>query len=56
MDLVAEGRRHHAPRGVLPVLVVVLAFVEHQMLDERLAVNPLAERPRPRDRLVRGNA
>ena len=56
MELVAERRRHHAARGVLPVLVVVLAFVEHEMLDQRLAVDPLAERSRPRDRLMRGNA
>ena len=44
IELVAERRRHDAARRVLPVLVEVLALVEHEMLDQRLAVDALAER------------
>ena len=42
VHLVAEGRRHHAPRRMVPVLVEVLALVERQVLDQRLAIDPLA--------------
>ena len=42
--LVAERRAHHAPRRVLPVLVVIFALVEHEMLDQRLAVDAHAVR------------
>src|ERR1700743_3479537 len=53
MNLVAEGRRHDAPRRVLPILVVVLALVEHEMLDQRLAIDALAKSAGAADRLVR---
>ena len=52
MPLVAERRRHHPPRGMVPVGVEILAFVQRQVLDQRLAPDPLALRPRPADRLV----
>ena len=41
---------------MVPVLVVILALVERQMLDQRLAVNPLAIGARPRNRLMRLDA
>src|SRR5579871_1854369 len=50
MALVAERRRHHAPRGVVPVLVLVLVGVEQQMLDQRLAEHALSGGARPRNR------
>ena len=53
VDLVAEGRRHHALRRIVPVRVEVFGLVERQVLDQRLAIDALAERPRPADRLVR---
>src|SRR5580692_884394 len=56
MALVAERRRHDAARRVLPVLVVIFAFVEHEMLDQRLAINALAESAGASDRLVRLDA
>ena len=52
MALVPERRRHHPPRRVVPVLVEVLALVERQVLDQRLAPHPLAQHLRPPDRLV----
>ena len=42
MLLRAEGRRHDAAGGVVPILVAVIAFVEHEMLNQRLAENALA--------------
>ena len=53
MRLVAERRRHHPPRRIVPVLVEILALVERQVLDQRLAVDPHPLLPRPPDRLVR---
>jgi hypothetical protein len=53
MFLRPERRRHHAPRRMVPVPVAVFVLVEHQMLDQGLAVDALAGGPRPRDRLVR---
>ena len=53
MLLVAERRAHHAAGRIVPVLVAVLALVERQMLDQRLAVDALAVLARPLDRLVR---
>ncbi len=54
--LVAERRAHHAPRGVRPVGVEILALVEHQMLDQRLAIDALALLARAADRLMRLDA
>ena len=56
IDLVAERRRHDAPRGVLPVLVEIFALVEHEMLNKRLAIDALSQRARPGDRFVRLDA
>src|ERR1700729_1493835 len=53
MDLIAERRRHDAPRRVLPIRVIVLALVEHEMLDQRLAIDALAKSAGAADRLVR---
>src|ERR1700722_1734648 len=53
MNLVAERRRHDAARRVLPILVVILALVEHEMLDQRLAIDALAKSAGAADRLVR---
>src|ERR1700733_6631320 len=53
MDLVAERRRHYASRRVLPIPVVVLTLVEHEMLDQRLAIDALAKSASAADRLVR---
>src|SRR5271169_5051748 len=56
MNLVAERRRHDPPRRVLPVLVVIFALVEHEMLDEWLAIDALAQSAGAPDRLVRLDA
>ena len=42
MLFVAEGRRHHAAGGVVPILVEIFAFIQCQMLDQRLAPDALA--------------
>ena len=52
IDFVTEGRRHHAPRGMHPVLVHIFALIQDEMLDQGLAINPLAERAGPRHRLM----
>ena len=52
MRLGAEGRRHHAPCGVVPVAVVVFAGIEHKMLDQRLAIDALAGGPGAGDRFM----
>ena len=39
---VAEGRAHHAAGGIVPVLVLVFAVVEHEVLHQRLAEDALA--------------
>ena len=39
MGLVAEGRAHHAPRRMVPILVGIFAVIQRQMLDQRLAIN-----------------
>ena len=52
MPPVAERRRHHTARGVVPVGIEVLALVQRQVLDQRLAPDPLALRARTPDRLV----
>jgi hypothetical protein len=44
-----KRRRHHAPRRVIPILVEILAVVEHEMLDQRFAEDALAGSARPRD-------
>src|ERR1700683_4780331 len=49
----AERRRHHAARGVFPILVAVFALVEHEVLDDRLAIDALAGSAGARDRLMR---
>ena len=41
---------------MFPILVVVFALVEHQVLDERLAVDALSERAGAGDRLMRLDA
>ena len=51
--LVAERRAHHAARGIVPVGVLVLALVERQVLDQRLAIDAHALLPGAADRLVR---
>src|ERR1700722_2615007 len=51
-----ERRRHHAGCGMIPVRVAVLLLVEHQVLDQRLAIDTLAGRAGARDRLVRFTA
>src|ERR1700722_18455233 len=56
MDLVAERRRHDAPRRVLPIPMVVFALVEHEMLDQRLAIDALAKSAGATDRLLRLSA
>ena len=53
VDLVAERRRHHPARRVVPVAIKILALVERQVLDQRLAVDALAQRASAADRLVR---
>ena len=53
MLLVAEGRRHHPPRGMIPIGVEILGFVQRQVLDQRLPPNPLSGRPRPANSLMR---
>ena len=53
VQLVAEGRAHHAARGMVPVVVEIFALVERQVLDQRLAEHPHALLARPPDRLVR---
>ena len=52
MLLVAEGRRHHADARMVPIGVEILALVQRQVLDQRLAPDTLAKRPRPPDRLM----
>ena len=50
--LVAERRRHHPAGRMVPIRVLIFGLVEHEMLDQRLAIDPLAEAAGPRDRLV----
>ena len=52
MHLIAERRRHHTARGMVPVFVEILALVQRQMLDQRLAPNTLALLTRPADGFV----
>ncbi len=53
MRFVAEGRRHHALRGMVPALVLIFALIEQEVLDQGLAKDALAAGSRPRDRLMR---
>ena len=53
MLLRPERRRHHPPRGVVPVLVAIFVLVEDEMLDQRFAEHALAGGAGARDRLVR---
>ncbi|MGY3406614.1 hypothetical protein ACVWZV_002727 [Bradyrhizobium sp. GM5.1] len=53
MRPVAERRRHHALRGMIPVLVLIFTGVQQQVLDQRLAIDALARRTCARDRLMR---
>jgi hypothetical protein len=53
MLLVAERRRHHAPRGVVPVGVEVFGLIQRQVLDQRLAPDALALLAGAPDRLMR---
>ena len=53
MLLVAEGGRHDPLRGVVPVLVEILAFIQRQVLHERFAKDAHPLLSRPADRLMR---
>ena len=53
MLLVAERGRHHAARGMVPIGVEIFAFIQRQVLDQRLAPHALAQGPRAPDRLMR---
>ena len=52
MLFVAERRRHHAPRRMIPIGVGIFAIIQRQMLDQRLAPDALARHPRPADGFV----
>ena len=52
MPLVAEGRRHHAAGGMVPVRVLVFDIVQRETPGQRLAGHPLALLPCPPDRLM----
>ena len=52
MLLVAERRGHHAARCVVPIFVEILALIQRQVLDQRLAVDPLAILQRAADGFV----
>ena len=52
MLLVAERRRHHTARGMVPIGVEILAFIQRQMLDQRLAPDPFALHARTANGLV----
>ena len=39
MLLVTEWRAHHAPGGMIPVRMRILAFIQGQMLDQRLTID-----------------
>ncbi len=53
MLLVAEGRRHDAAGGVVPVLVEIFAFIQRQVLDQRLAIDAHALLAGAADRFMR---
>ena len=54
-ELQAELKQHYAARGVFPILDVIFALVEHEVLDQRLAIDAHALFARPPDRLVNGS-
>src|SRR5262245_17805277 len=53
MLLRPEGRRHYAPRRIVPVLVAILVLIEGQMLDQRLAIDALSCLPGALDCFMR---
>ena len=53
MLFVPERRRHDSARGVVPIGIEIFAFVQRQVLDQRLAPNPLALHAGAADGLVR---
>ncbi len=52
MVLGPEGRRHDTACGVIPIFVEILALVQGQELDQRLAIDPHPLLPRTADRFV----
>src|SRR5205823_11051861 len=53
MRPVAERRRHHATRRMVPALVLIVARIEQEMLDQRLAIDAFSRGAGARDRLMR---
>ena len=53
MALVTEGRAHDAAGGMVPVGIEIFAFVQRQMLDQRLAKNAHALLPRATNGFMR---
>ena len=53
MLFVPERRRHDTARGMVPIGIEIFAFVQCQVLDQRLAPNPLALHAGAADGLVR---
>ena len=53
VDLAAEGRRHNPLGGIVPVLVEIFRFIQREMLDQRLAIDPHALLARAPNGLVR---